>query len=179
MSEAFDLGRVQISLQGIPENLTPVLISTLSRNVDGLQSGDEPYRIFLGKKLRSLRNVHLRLSKKRMADFLGLETVSELEAYERGEKELPRRDIEDIEDFFFLRKEFFESVGVAPFRTLYVYDKEVGVLLDQGFRVLFLCKPKPRDGLYTFPVLWKIERDYVRVITHIPHPDVAEKRNFG
>jgi CheY-like chemotaxis protein len=164
IEDAFEFGCIQVNLQNIPEHKTPILVSS-SKTQDQYITKEVLYGVFLGERLRTLREDYLKISGREMAGFLDLETVSELDKFETGKEELPRKCIKEIEEFFFVDRNFLETGKKPVFRSFYVFNKQIlNTLFKDGFKPIFLSKPRPRDGLYAFPVLWKKERGFLRII---------------
>jgi hypothetical protein len=124
-----------------------------------------PFSLFIGKQHRILRKNVLGLTIREMADFYGLEKASVLESYEMGTEELPRKYVELLNSFFFINTEYLDKGNSHIFKTIYVFGEQLRVLLSEGFNIFFLVKTKPREGLYTYPILHKVENRYSRVIS--------------
>jgi len=136
----------------------------LETEIDIINDNIPPFRVFLGKQHKLLRENYLNLTVREMADFYGFEKASILEACEAGENELPRICVDSLATFFFVNKDFLEKGGVIVFQTVYVFGKQLQDLLDDNFKPFFLVKTKPRNGLYAYPILHKIDNGFSRVV---------------
>lgn len=125
---------------------------------------EEPYSVELGTRLKRLREDNLKLSKPKMRDFYEYVEVAELEKYEAGEVEFPKDSINKLKNFFFVNESFIEDGDSRIFRSINVYSEEVRELLKSGFKIKFLCSPFDREWLYTYPVFFKEEDDYMRIV---------------
>ncbi|MEW6222927.1 MAG: hypothetical protein AB1476_06495 [Candidatus Hadarchaeota archaeon] len=126
---------------------------------------NHPFRVTLGQKHKTLREHHLELTVREMSDFYRLENTSFLESCESGKKELPRACVESLVDFFFVNKDFLDKDETNIFQTIYVFGKKLQNLLDDNFKPFFLVQAKPRNGLYAYPILYKLENGFSRVVT--------------
>lgn len=124
-----------------------------------------PYRVLLGRRHRVLREQFLKINPRTMADFYGYEKVAQLEAYERGVEEFPAASLELLRGYFFVRREYLETGSEAIFERFSLLDADlIDQLLDEGFRPYFLCCPKERNWLYTYPVLHKSHDVHPRTV---------------
>jgi len=128
----------------------------------------EDYKSLLGKRHLVVRAELLQLSERKMANFYGFDTVSELVEYEAGNLEFPQSLLNNMCDFFFIKREIFDLDCQVkyPFKSFGLYSPEVEEYLKQGFYPVIACSPNDRlTDLYCYVLLCKKEKDYYQVIT--------------
>lgn len=125
---------------------------------------EDNYRTSLGKKHKWLRESVLDIKLRDMASFYSLDTVSELETYERGEKELPLELIAKLESFFFLRKDVLDGESRFIFKSFNLNQESLERLFLQGFSASIACCPVERHDLYCFIVMHKEENGFMRIV---------------
>ncbi|MFB2643642.1 hypothetical protein ACE02D_15230 [Shewanella bicestrii] len=125
---------------------------------------EDNYRTSIGKQHQWLRADVLGIKLRDMALFYSLETVSELEAYERGERELPLDLITKLESFFFIRKDVLDGDSRFIFRNFHLCYESLEQLLSEGFSPTIACCPTERHDLYCFIVMHKEENGFMRIV---------------
>ena len=125
---------------------------------------EDDYRTSIGKQHKWLREDVLSIKLRDMASFYSLDTVSELEAYERGIKELPMELIANIESFFFLRKNVLDGESRFIFKSFNLSHESLENLFDQGFSPSIACSPLERHDLFCFIVMHKEENGFMRIV---------------
>jgi hypothetical protein len=128
----------------------------------------EDYKTLLGKRHIFVRTELLQLSERKMANFYGFDTVSELVEYESGNFEFPQSLLNKVCDFFFIKQEMFDLDCQIkyPFKSFRLYSSEINEYIEQGFSLVIACSPNDREtDLYCYVLLCKKENDFYRVIT--------------
>lgn len=125
---------------------------------------NEDYKTILGQRLKLLRENILKLSIREFAEFYEFETVSELEQYEKGEKELPLEKLRMLEKFFFIEPKYLELGEVPIFSTFYLSRDNVSKYLDDGFTPIIACCPYARENLFCMILFYKEQEGICRII---------------
>ncbi len=122
------------------------------------------YRITLGERHWLLREKFLKFNLRQMAIFYGIERVSDLESYERGDEELPLKLLNKLTDFFFINWEYFDGESNTVFRTFDLNSERPFQLIKDGFKPCFLSSSEERENLLVYSIFQKIEQGYRRII---------------
>lgn len=131
----------------------------------GISQNEPAYRVLLGQRHKLLREKYLKINPREMADFYGYQEVATLEGYEVGNKEFPVSDINRFVETFFISRKYLENGDTPIFNNCSVCNRDqLSLLFNDGFQLLFLCHPKPREELYTYPIFYKEERNYTRLV---------------
>lgn len=117
--------------------------------------GTDSYRLTLGKKHKYLREKILGYPLRDIATFYGLNTVSELEEYENGDKELPQELLSKLIDTFFINPEYFEKEKSYIFKSFAHTYRNIDKFIDEGWEIHLLCTPNEDKGLFAWPVFQK------------------------
>lgn len=107
----------------------------------------EGYSIVVGRRLEKLRRDVLKLSLREMAEFLGIESVTQLERNEAGVDEYPLSLVKKLEVYFRLNSRFVESGVGAIFDSFSLSQDSVNYFLAQGYSPVLACCPKERADL--------------------------------
>lgn len=147
-----------------------------SSAVESVQSEVEPvpdktqqdYKTRLGQRHLSIRTAILGLSDRKMADFYGFETVSELLELEAGTREFPKSALMSLCEFFFLKETMFDlDVPLRfPLKTFSLHHEEIERFLANGFRPVIACCPNDREfDLHCEIMMCKSENGFYRVVS--------------
>lgn len=121
------------------------------------------YAETVGRRMKWLREDVLNLSLREMAEFLGMEVISQLERYEDGADEYPLSLIKSAETFFRINRRFVES-GVGPvFCHFHLSQESVNDFLAQGYRPIFACCPRERGDLLCYLVFEERKQGLTRI----------------
>ena len=103
-------------------------------------------------------------SYRKMAEFYSLSSVTKLEDYEMGRKEIPVTLVKKLEEFFFITHNFLDSDKKYIFKNFHLDQDSVSSLLDEGFRPIVACCPYDRGDLYCYIVMHKEENGLSRIV---------------
>ena len=131
---------------------------------------EEIYEVGLGKRLIRLREV-LGFNQNQMRKVLGYTKVAELRKYEEGKDEFPQKSIDKLEKIFYINRSFLEDGDTNRIFQIFdfdVYPQKIKELLKDNFELNFLCSPRNRERLYTYPVFFKKEGYYASILQSKP-----------
>jgi hypothetical protein len=159
-AKIFDVIRNSPALPKMPSPLTKAAAKSPATHKPGC------YQVELGRRHRLLRENVLEINLRQMATFYGFERVAELEAYERGDDELPADAIQRLREFFFVSREYLEDGSKFVFDSFdnICRDTQCQELIEQGFDSYLLCLNEERHNLWAWPVLHKEEKGFDRII---------------
>lgn len=126
---------------------------------------NKDYKTILGERHKWIREDVLKFSLREMTEFYCFDTVSELEAYEKGTNELPLEKLSKLESFFFIRPKYIENGELPIFSTYYLSRENVSKYLDDDFTPVIACCPLERDNLFCNIVFYKVENCFYRIVT--------------
>lgn len=129
----------------------------------------DSYSKSVGTRLKFLREQVLLLSLREMAEFLGIEVISTLEIYERGEAEYPLPLIKKIEEFFRINPRYIEKGETPIFLHFQLSPKSVNKFLQAGYTPILACCPNEMGDLYCYQVFEKTTNGYTQIAyTNLP-----------
>ncbi len=150
-----------------PDSNSGVEESSAIENVSECEEVKENYKARLGTRHKYIRTMLLELSARKMSDFYGFETVTELLDLESGVNEIPKSMLKRLCEFFFVKEEVFDlEIDVKyPFKSFSLHSSEVEKYIGSGFKPVIASSPKDRDtDLYCYILLSKKENGFYRVI---------------
>ncbi len=127
----------------------------------------ERYQTALGKRHKFLREEVLKLNLRTMATLYGMPKVATLEDCEAGLDEFPKNSMQQLEDYFFIRREYIEEGTTPRFRTFLLSRESCLDLLKAGFSpyVLTTADEPERRAAMPFHILFcKEERGMWRSV---------------
>lgn len=126
----------------------------------------DQYKVVVGKNHKWLREEVLGIRLQEMRQFYGLTKVEDLEAYERGEIELPFSFLKKLTDFFHLKKDLLEDLpqSQAIFSRFDLNLETLTQYLLDGYEPLIACAPSDREDLLCRIIMYKEENGFMRLI---------------
>ncbi|EGQ8445052.1 hypothetical protein ACPF4D_003499 [Vibrio cholerae] len=132
------------------------LESEVAPQVTPTEPNELSYKEKLGLRHRELRVNLAGLTLAEMSEIYTLEEVSQLEEYESGVKELPKKLINVAKEYFNLKTDYFdpEIEQNFPFQT--VRSSEYRKYLSEGYKPYIMCSPNERDWhLFAYMYLYR------------------------
>ncbi len=121
------------------------------------------YSTTVGTRLKFLREDVLNLSLREMAEFLGIDVISQLERYESGEDEYPLHFIKKIEEFFRISQRYVETGEGAIFSYFILSQESVSSFVTAGYTPILACCPSQRNDLFCYQVFEKVTDGYTQI----------------
>jgi hypothetical protein len=135
--------------------------ATVSSNL--LSQPPERYSTKLGVRLKFLREDVLSISLREMAEFLGIDVISQLERHESGEVEYPLNFVKKIEEFFRIDKRYVETGEGAIFSHFILSQESVSSFVTAGYTPILACCPSDRHDLFCYQVFEKVTDGYTQI----------------
>lgn len=123
----------------------------------------ERYSTMVGARLKFLREKVLALSLREMAEFLGIDVISQLELYESGEDEYPLHFVKKIEEFFRISQRYLETGEGAIFSCFVLAQESVSSFVTAGYTPILACCPSQRNDLFCYQVFEKVTDGYTQI----------------
>jgi transcriptional regulator with XRE-family HTH domain len=123
----------------------------------------ERYSTTVGARLKFLREEVLELSLREMAEFLGIDVMSQLERYESGEDEYPLHFVKKIEEFFRISQRYVETGGGAIFSYFVLAQESVSSFVAAGYTPILACCPNQRNDLFCYQVFEKVTNGFTQI----------------
>lgn len=122
------------------------------------------YKQRLGFRHKFLRESILNMKLLDLSDFYSFSTVTEVENIEIGLIELSKDKRKEIEVFFHLNEDFFDTNTSYIFKTFHLNREHIRNYLADGYTPTFMCSPTNRRDQQAFLYLYKIEKNIIRLI---------------
>lgn len=121
------------------------------------------YSTTVGARLKFLREEILELSLREMAEFLGIDVISQLERYESGEEEYPLQFVKKIEEFFRISQRYVETGEGVIFSHFILSQESVSSFVNGGYTPILACCPSQRNDLFCYQVFERVIDGYTQI----------------
>jgi transcriptional regulator with XRE-family HTH domain len=117
--------------------------------------GEESYSRVMGRRMKHIREKALSMTLREMAEFLKLDSISDLERFENGSAEYPLPLIKKLEDFFRLSRAYLDSGKWGIFKGFHLNQGNVTNFIKEGYTPILACCPDRRGDLLCYPAFSK------------------------
>lgn len=121
------------------------------------------YSTTIGSRLKFLREEVLELTLREMAEFLGIDVISQLERFESGEDEYPLHFVKKIEEFFRISQRYVETGEGAIFSHFILSQESVSSFVTAGYTPILACCPTQRNDLFCYQVFKRVTDGYTQI----------------